>query len=50
MVQDLETGRAVDDAALLPVLPDVVLGLVRHSRTAGDPLIDAVEAVLRGVV
>ncbi|MEY9893748.1 DNA-binding transcriptional LysR family regulator [Catenulispora sp. MAP5-51] len=48
---NIEAGMsAVDDAALLPVLPDVVLGLVRHSRTVGDPLIDAVEAVLRGVV
>jgi len=34
-------------AAGLPDLPDVELGLVRRSGTEGDPLVDAVEAVLR---
>lgn len=44
----IESGMtAVDDTALLPVLPDVTLGLVRHSSTVGDPLVDAVEEVLR---
>lgn len=48
---NIEAGMtAVDDTTLLPTLPDVTLGLVRHSRTIGDPLIDAVESVLRGVV
>jgi DNA-binding transcriptional LysR family regulator len=41
---------AVADPAVLPVLPDVTLGLVRLSSTDGDPLVDAVEAVLRGIV
>jgi DNA-binding transcriptional LysR family regulator len=40
---------AVHDQTLLPALPDVTLGLLRHPSTAGDPLIDAVEAVLRGI-
>ncbi len=34
-------------AAGLPDLPDVELGLVRRSGPEGDPLVDAVEAVLR---
>ena len=34
----------------LPDLPDVELGLVRRSDTAGDPLVDAVEALLRQLV
>jgi DNA-binding transcriptional LysR family regulator len=48
---NIEAGMtAVDDTTLLPTLPDVTLGLARHSGTIGDPLIDAVESVLRGVV
>jgi DNA-binding transcriptional LysR family regulator len=47
---NIDTGlTTVDDPAVLPALPDVTLGLVRHSGTAGDPLVDAVEAVLRGI-
>lgn len=34
----------------LPELPDVELGLVRRSNTEGDPLVDAVESVLRRLV
>ena len=39
----------IDDILILPALPDVELGLVRRSGTDGDPLVDAVEAVLRNV-
>ncbi|WP_433188442.1 LysR family transcriptional regulator [Actinoallomurus sp. CA-150999] len=41
---------AAADTARLPALPDVELGLIRRSGTEGDPLVDAVEAVLRGLV
>jgi DNA-binding transcriptional LysR family regulator len=41
---NLDPGTA---APGLPDLPDVELGLVRRSDTEGDPLIDAVEALLR---
>ncbi|MBO2449467.1 LysR family transcriptional regulator [Actinomadura barringtoniae] len=34
----------------LPALPDVDLGLTRHPRTEGDPLIDAVETALRRMI
>jgi hypothetical protein len=40
---------AVHDQTILPALPDVTLGLLRRPSTAGDPLVDAVEAVLRGI-
>jgi DNA-binding transcriptional LysR family regulator len=33
----------------LPALPDVELGLIRRSGTEGNPLIDAIEGVLRGL-
>nr|WP_042177550.1 LysR family transcriptional regulator [Kibdelosporangium sp. MJ126-NF4]CEL12675.1 Transcriptional regulator, LysR family [Kibdelosporangium sp. MJ126-NF4]CTQ93539.1 Transcriptional regulator, LysR family [Kibdelosporangium sp. MJ126-NF4] len=45
MPSNVETGMAVTDA--LPALPDVTLGLVRRADTVGNPLVDAVEAVLR---
>lgn len=41
---NLDPGTA---APGLPDLPDVELGLVRRSDTEGDPLVDAVEALLR---
>ncbi|GIH06097.1 LysR family transcriptional regulator [Rhizocola hellebori] len=44
---NLDPGMA---AAGLPGLPDVELGLVRRPDTQGDPLVDAVEAVLRQLV
>lgn len=44
---NLDPSTAV---AGLPDLPDVEVGLVRRSGTEGDPLIDAVEAVLRHLV
>ncbi|MFI6780100.1 LysR family transcriptional regulator [Micromonospora sp. NPDC050276] len=50
MPANLEPGMARHDADALPVLPDVELGLARHPRTEGDPLIDAVETVLRRIV
>jgi hypothetical protein len=34
----------------LPDLPDVELGLVRRPGTEGDPLVDAVESLLRRLV
>ncbi|MFF0598936.1 LysR family transcriptional regulator [Streptomyces antibioticus] len=34
----------------LPRLPDVELGCIRHPGTEGDPLVDAVEALLRRLV
>jgi DNA-binding transcriptional LysR family regulator len=46
----IEIGMtAIDDTSVLPALPDVELGLVRSSSTDGDPLVNAVEAVLRNV-
>jgi DNA-binding transcriptional LysR family regulator len=46
----IEAGlTAVDVPSVLPGVPDVELGLVRGSATAGDPLVDAVEAVLRSI-
>ena len=47
MPANLEPAMAYHDADALPTLPDVELGLARHPRTEGDPLIDAVETVLR---
>jgi hypothetical protein len=40
---------AIGDTSVLPAMPDVELGLVRSSSTDGDPLVNAVEAVLRNV-
>ena len=46
----IESGMtAIDDISVLPAMPDVELGLVRSSSTDGDPLVNAVEAVLRNV-
>jgi DNA-binding transcriptional LysR family regulator len=47
---NLEPAMACHDAAALPTLPDVELGLARHPRTEGDPLVDAVETVLRRLI
>ncbi|MGW7066940.1 LysR family transcriptional regulator [Streptomyces sp. NPDC054855] len=47
MPTNLEPGMVGHDASALPTLPDVELGLARHPRTEGDPLIDAVETALR---
>lgn len=41
---NLEPGTATHG---LPPLPDVELGLIRRPGTDGDPLVDAVERVLR---
>jgi DNA-binding transcriptional LysR family regulator len=38
------------DRNALPTLPDIELGLARHPRTEGDPLIDAVETALRRMI
>lgn len=50
MPANLEPAMACHDADTLPTLPDVELGLARHPRTEGDPLIDAVETALRRMI
>lgn len=50
MPANLEPAMACHDADTLPALPDVELGLVRHPRTDGDPLVDAVETALRRMI
>jgi DNA-binding transcriptional LysR family regulator len=50
MPPNLEPVMACHDADALPTLPDVELGLARHPRTEGDPLIDAVETALRRMI
>ncbi|MEV0651005.1 LysR family transcriptional regulator [Phytomonospora sp. NPDC050363] len=50
MPSNLEPAMARHDADALPPLPDVELGLARHPRTDGDPLIDAVETALRRTI
>ncbi|MDT0342294.1 LysR family transcriptional regulator [Streptomyces litchfieldiae] len=47
MPANLEPVMVCHDADALPTLPDVELGLARHPRTEGDPLVDAVETALR---
>ncbi len=43
---NIDPGTALSG---LPALPDIELGLVRRSGTEGHPLVDAVEAILRGL-
>lgn len=50
MPANLEPVMACHDADALPILPDVELGLARHPRSEGDPLIDAVETALRRMI
>jgi DNA-binding transcriptional LysR family regulator len=50
MPPNVEPVMACHDADALPTLPDVELGLARHPRTEGDPLIDAVETALRRMI
>lgn len=50
MPANLEPAMVCHDRAGLPELPDVELGLARHPRTDGDPLIDAVATALRRMV
>jgi len=50
MPANLEPVMACHDPDALPTLPDVELGLARHPRTEGDPLIDAVETALRRMI
>ncbi|MFU8851805.1 LysR family transcriptional regulator [Micromonospora sp. SL1-18] len=50
MPANLEPVMACHDVDALPTLPDVELGLARHPRTEGDPLIDAVETALRRMI
>jgi DNA-binding transcriptional LysR family regulator len=50
MSANLEPGMSIPDTEALPTLPDVEIGLARHPRTEGDPLIDAVETALRRMI
>jgi DNA-binding transcriptional LysR family regulator len=50
MPVNVEPAMAFHDLDALPALPDVELGLARHPRTEGDPLIDAVENALRRTI
>ncbi|MFF0751813.1 LysR family transcriptional regulator [Streptomyces sp. NPDC004267] len=50
MPGNIEPAMACHDADALPALPDVELGLARHPRSDGDPLIDAVETALRRAI
>jgi DNA-binding transcriptional LysR family regulator len=50
MPPNLEPVMACHDADALPTLPDVELGLARHPRTEGNPLIDAAETALRRMI
>ncbi|MEU7260939.1 LysR family transcriptional regulator [Streptomyces rimosus] len=50
MPANLEPAMAFHNTNALPALPDVELGLVRHPRSEGDPLIDAVETGLRRMI
>ncbi|MEV4065073.1 LysR family transcriptional regulator [Nonomuraea dietziae] len=47
---NLEPAMACHEAAALPALPDVELGLARRPGTEGDALIDAVETALRRMI
>ncbi|WP_433372163.1 LysR family transcriptional regulator [Actinoplanes sp. CA-142083] len=50
MPANVDPQMACHDPNALPTLPDVELGLARHPRAAGDPLIDAVETALRRMI
>lgn len=50
MPANIEPSMAHHDTDRLPALPDIELGLTRHPRTDGDPLIDAVETALRRMI
>ena len=50
MPANIEPAMACHDLDALPTLPDVELGLARHPRTEGHPLIDAVETALRRTI
>jgi DNA-binding transcriptional LysR family regulator len=50
MPANLEPAMACHDPDALPTLPDVELGLARHPRTEGDPLIDAVATALQRTI
>lgn len=50
MPANLEPAMVCHDPDALPALPDIELGLARHPRSEGDPLIDAVETALRRMI
>ncbi|HEX6195341.1 MAG TPA: LysR family transcriptional regulator [Jiangellaceae bacterium] len=50
MPVNLEPVMACHDVDALPTLPDVELGLARHPRTEGDPLVNAVETAMRRMI
>ncbi|MEY9930805.1 DNA-binding transcriptional LysR family regulator [Catenulispora sp. GP43] len=47
---NLEPAMAIHNPQALPPLPDLELGLTRHPRSDGDPLVDAVETTLRRTI
>jgi DNA-binding transcriptional LysR family regulator len=47
---NLEPAMACHDTDALPTLADVELGLTRHPRTEGDPLVNAVETAMRRMI
>jgi DNA-binding transcriptional LysR family regulator len=50
MPTNLEPAMACHNTDALPALPHIEFGLVRHPRTKGDPLIDAVETALQRMI
>lgn len=50
MPANLDPLMARHDTDALPALPDIEFGLVRNPGTEGDPLIDAVDTVLRQTI
>jgi DNA-binding transcriptional LysR family regulator len=50
MPANVEPVMAWHTTDALPILPDVEFGLIRHPRTEGDPLIDAVQTALRRMI
>jgi DNA-binding transcriptional LysR family regulator len=50
MPSNLEPGMVGHHPDALPPLPDIELGLARHPRAEGDPLVDAVETALRRMI
>ena len=47
---NLEPAMANHNPQALPALADLELGLTRHPRSEGDPLVDAVETALRRTI
>lgn len=50
MPANVDPSMSAHDTTGLPTLPEIELGLARHPRTNGNPLIDAVEIALRRTI